>query len=168
GDWGYGIGGYVAMRIATAAVAGAMGHALGVLCGPRRFVGAAVAQLPIAGVVIAALWRFYSEPPVFSYNAILGYFPGNLYDENIRLAWALLWSRLEDVGWAVALVALVASRLDVPRYRVIWRGRPVGRQLGALAIAVGALVGASVLHGFGGALGYAPDAEDLEAVLDGR
>jgi len=167
-DWGFGIETYLAMPVATAALAGAVGHALGVVSGPRRFVGAAVAQLPALAVVAAALWRFYREPPVFSYNAILGYFPGNLYDENIRLHGALLWSRLEDVGWALALVALVASRLDVPRHRVIWRGRPVGRRLGALAIAVGALAGAAVLHGFAGALGYAPDAEDLEAVLDGR
>jgi len=107
-DWGFGLEAYLAMPVVTAALAGAVGHALGVVSGPRRFVGAAVAQLPALGVTAAALWRFYREPPVFSYNAILGYFPGNLYDENIRLQWPLLWSRLEDVGWALALVALVA------------------------------------------------------------
>jgi hypothetical protein len=168
-DWGFGIEAYLVMPVVTAALAGAVGHALGVVCGPRRFVAAAVAQLPALAVVVAALWRFYSEPPVFSYNAILGYFPGNLYDENIRLQGPLVWSRLEDCGWALALVALVAFCLDVPRHRAIWRrARPAGRRLGALAIALGALAGAGVLHGFGGALGYAPDAEDLEAVLDGR
>lgn len=167
-DWGFGVETYLAMPLVTAALAGAVGHALGVVAGPRRFAGAAIAQLPTLAVVLAALWRFYSEPPVFSYNAILGYFPGNLYDENIRLSWPLVWSRLEDIGWAVALVALVASRLDVPRHRVVWRGRSVGRRLGALAVAVGALAGAATLHGFGGALGYAPDARDLEAVLGGR
>ena len=168
-DWGFGIVSYLAMPLATAALAGAVGHALGVVCGPRRFTGAAVAQLPVVVVVLAALWRFYSEPPVFSYNAILGYFPGNLYDENIRLGWPLVWSRLEDAGWAAAIVALVTLGLDVPRHRLRWRmARPAGRRLGALAIAAAAIAAAAVLHGFGGALGYAPDAEDLEAVLDGR
>jgi tetratricopeptide (TPR) repeat protein len=168
-DWGFGIAAYAAMPLATAALAGAVGHALGVVCGPRRFVGAAVAQLPALAVVAAALWRFYGEPPVFSYNAILGYFPGNLYDENIRLTWPLLWSRLEDFGWGLALVALVTRWFDVPRHRGVWRrARPAGRRLGALAIALGAAAGAGALHGFGGALGYAPDAEDLAAVLDGR
>ena len=168
-DWGFGLEAYAVMPVATAALAAAVGHALGVVCGPRRFVGAAIAQLPVAAVVLAALWRFYTEPPVFSYNAILGYFPGNLYDENIRLQWPLVWSRLEDLGWGLAVVALVALWLDAPRHRVRWRGaRPVGRRLGALAIALGCIAGAGVLHGFGGALGYAPDARDLEAVLDGR
>src|SRR5262245_39642704 len=74
-DWGFGIEAYLAMPVVTAALAGAVGHALGVVCGPRRFVGAAVAQLPAVAVAAAALWRFYREPPVFSYNAILGYFP---------------------------------------------------------------------------------------------
>ena len=167
-DWWFGIESYLVMPVATAALAGAVGHALGTACGPRRFAGAAVAQLPTFAVVLAALWRFYSEPPVFSYNAILGYFPGNLYDENIHLAWPLLWSRLEDLGWALALVALVAFRLDVPRHRVRWGARPAGRRIGALVVAVGCVAGAGVLHGLGGALGYAPTAGDIAAVLAGR
>jgi hypothetical protein len=120
-------------------------------------------------VVAAALWRFYSEPPVFSYNAILGYFPGNLYDENIELRWPLVWSRLEEVAAVVAVVALVAFWLDVPRHRVR-RGdaRPAGRRLGALAIALGCAAGAIALHVQAGALGYAVDGDDIADVLDGR
>ena len=168
-DWWFGIEAYLAIPVATAALAGAVGHALGVVCGPRRFVGAAVAQLALVAVALAALWRFYSEPPVFSYNAILGYFPGNLYDENIQLRAPLAWSRLEDLGWVVALVALVGLRLDVPGHRVRWRmARPAGRRTAVLAIALAALAGATALHLEGGALGYAIDAEDIEAVLDGR
>lgn len=168
-DGWFGIESYLAMPVATAALAGAVGHALGVVCGPRRFVGAAVAQLPAVAVALAAVWRFYSEPPVFTYNAILGYFPGNLYDENIRLQWPLVWSRLEDLGWGLALVALVTRWLDVPTHRVSGRmARPAGRRLGALALAVGCVAGAAVLHAFGGALGYAPGAADLAEVLDGR
>ncbi|HET7505525.1 MAG TPA: hypothetical protein VFK02_31110 [Kofleriaceae bacterium] len=168
-DWWFGIEAYLAMPVVTAALAGAAGHALGVVCGPRRFVGAAVAQLPLAAVVLAALWRFYSEPPVVSYNAILGYFPGNLYDENIQLRWPLVWSRLEDVAWVAAAVALVAFRLDVPRHRVSWREvRPAGRRLGALAIAAGCLAGGLALHHLAGTLGYAVDAGDLAELLDGR
>lgn len=168
-DWWFGIESYLVMPVATAALAAAVGHALGVVCGPRRFVGAAVAQLPALAVALAALWRFYSEPPVYSYNAILGYFPGNLYDENIRLSWPLLWSRLEDTGWALAAVALVALRLDAARHCARWRRPPgAGRRTRALALALGAGAAAAVLHGFGGALGYAPDRDDLAAVLDGR
>src|SRR5256885_1429815 len=112
------------------ALAGGLGHALGVVCGPRRIVGAAVAQLPALAVAAAALWRFYREPPVFSYNAILGYFPGNLYDENIRLQWPLVWSRLEDAGWGLALVALVGFGLDEGTHRLGW---PRARRAAAAA-----------------------------------
>jgi len=168
-DWGFGIATYAVMPMMTAALAGAVGHAIGVVCGPRRFVGAAVAQLPALATALGAVWRFYREPPVFTYNAILGYFPGNLYDENIQLHLALLWSRLADAGWVLALVALVAFRLDVPRHRVSRRRvRPAGRRLAALAIGLAAAAGATVLHGMGGALGFAPDGEDIAAVLGGR
>jgi len=168
-DWWFGIEAYLVMPVITAVLAWAVGHALGVVSGPRRFVGAAVAQLPLVFVVLAALWRFYSEPPVVSYNAILGYFPGNLYDENIQLRWPLVWSRLEDTAWVAALVALVAFRLDVPRHRVAFRlARPAGRRLAALVAWVGCLAGAVVLHRQAGTLGYAVGAGDMAAVLDGR
>ena len=168
-DWTFGLGCYLAMPVTTAALAGALGHALGVACGPRRFVGAAVAQLPVIAIVLAALYRFYSEPPVFSYNPILGFFPGNLYDENIQLHAALAWSRLADLAWVVLVVALVTLRLDVPRLRLAWRDpRPAGRRTGAAVLALAALAGVIVLHLEAGDLGYAIDAGDIEHVLDGR
>jgi hypothetical protein len=164
-DWGFGVLTYLAMPVVTAGLAGAVGHAMGVVCGPRRFVAAAAAQLPALAVAAAALWRFYSEPPVVSYNAILGYFPGNLYDEHIRIGWPLLWSRLEDAGWAAALIAVVAWRLDVARHRVAWRAP---RRLAGLAVASSLVAGTGVLHLCGGALGYAVDADDIARVLSGR
>jgi hypothetical protein len=167
-DWEFGLATFAALPLTTAALAGAVGHAVGVVCGPRRVVGAAAAQGVLVALVLAALWRYYSEPPVFSYNAVIGYFPGNLYDEHIQLRWPLLLSRLEELGWAIALVALVAFRLDVPRHRVRWTAQPAGRRVGALALALGCAAVAAGLHVQAGALGYAVDAEDIAAVLDGR
>src|SRR5947208_2053286 len=102
-------------------------------------MGVGLGWVPLFGVLgfelaaASALWRWYSEPPVFTYNAILGYFPGNLYDENIQLQSPLAWSRLEELAAVVAVVALVAFRLDVPRHRASWREvRPAGRRLAAL------------------------------------
>jgi tetratricopeptide (TPR) repeat protein len=165
-DWGFGLEAYLAMPITTAALAGATGHALGVVCGPRRFVGAVVAQAPAIAVVLAALWRFYSEPPVFSYNAILGYFPGNLYDENIRLSWPLVWSRLEDLAWVALIVGAVALAFDPARHRVQWRRTP--RRPRAVVWTAAALAVGGALHAFGGALGFAINAADIERVLDGE
>nr|MBA3452004.1 hypothetical protein [Deltaproteobacteria bacterium] len=167
-DWWFGIKAYLAMPIATALLAGAVGHGVGVLTGPRRYIGAAIAQLPLIVLAIAALLRFYGAPPVFTYNAILGYFPGNLYDENVKLTAALAWSRLEQLLWVIAFVSVVAFRFDVPRFRWTLEARPAGRRLGALALAAACISGAFSLRRHSGDLGYAIDAEDIEVALGGR
>ncbi|MEO8549553.1 MAG: hypothetical protein ABI678_06255 [Kofleriaceae bacterium] len=124
---------------------------------------------PIVVLAVAGFLRFYREPPVFIYNALIGYFPGNMYDENIRLGMPLVWSRLEQLCAVIAMLALVASRLDVPTYRVRWLWpRPQQRSVWPFVIAPLAAAVAIVLHVQGGALGYAIDAEDIQAELGGR
>ena len=167
-DWSFGVAAYVALPLATAALAGALGHAVGVVAGPRRFLGAALAQVPLVVVAAAAFWRFYTEPPVFTYNAVLGYFPGNLYDEHVQLDMPLLWSRLEQALVVVAVVALVATRLDVASFRARLAPRPAGRRLGAAARAATAAALALALHYHAGDLGYAIDDDDIVAALGGR
>ena len=168
-DWTFGLECYVAMPLATAALAGALGHIIGVAVGPRRFLGAPLAHLPWLVLGAHALWWFYVTPPVFSYNAVLGYFPGNIYDENLQLTAALGWSRLEQLAWLVALVALVANRLDVASFRLVWRGpRPYSRRVLPLVVAVIAAAGAVTLRWNGGALGYAIDDDDVAEALGGR
>lgn len=41
-----------------------------------------------------SLYRLATEPPVFSYNPIIGYFPGPIYDEVIRITPTLIWARV--------------------------------------------------------------------------
>jgi hypothetical protein len=100
-DWQFGIVSFIALPLASAALFGAVGHAMGALVGPVRVLGAFVAQVPALVVAAGALWRFYAAPPVYSYNAVLGYFPGNMYDENVHLTSTLVWSRLENAAWVV-------------------------------------------------------------------
>jgi hypothetical protein len=175
-DWWFGIEAYALLPLCTAALAGPLGHAIGVITGvrtralrrPHRGTVIAIA-VPLVVLAAAALWRFYSEPPVFVYSAIIGYFPGNLYDENLHLGAPLLWSRLEQLAFVIALVAIVATRLDVASFRLVLREpRPAGRRVGILAIGLVALAGAITLHAFGGTLGFAIDEADIEDVLDGR
>lgn len=167
-DWTFGLVAYAALPLATAALAGALGHAIGTLTGPRRFVGALAAQVPFVALAFAGLYRFYAAPPVFSFDPIIGYFPGNLYDENVQLGSALAWARLAQALAVIAIVALVAWRLDVPTGRVRFRApRPLGRRLGALAVAVACGGGAVALHLLGGTLGFAIDADDIADELGG-
>lgn len=167
-DWVFGVEAYLAMPIATCALAAATGFGLGIVAGPRRFLGAALAQLPAIAVALAATVRFYTEPPVFTYNAILGFFPGNLYDENVQLHWALVWSRLEQALWVLALLAAVATRLDVPTLRARLRPRPGAPRPLAYGLAAAGICGGLYLHYLSGELGYAIDGEDIQATLGGR
>jgi tetratricopeptide (TPR) repeat protein len=165
-DWRFGIESYIAMPIVTAAFAGAIGHAMGALAGPRRYLGPILAQLPAVVVALAAVWRFHEAPPVYTYNAILGYFPGNMYDENVSLGSPLLWSRIEQLFWVIGVIALVARRFDVPTYRVRLRmPRPAGRRLGALGLVFLSFACAIAMRCNGGAFGYAVDADDMEEAL---
>jgi hypothetical protein len=119
-------------------------------------------------LLVFALWRFYGAPAVFSYTPLVGYFPGNLYDENVRLGAPVVWARIEQLLWLVAILAAVAMRLDVPGMRMMRAPRPVGRRLRLLALLVACMVPATLMHINGGALGYNITATDIEDVLDGR
>jgi hypothetical protein len=167
-DWWFGIEAYLALPMVTAALAGATGHLVGVIAGPRRAVAPLLAQLVLVAIAASALWRFYAAPAVFTYNAILGYFPGNLYDEHVQLTAALAWSRLEQLLWVIALAGLAAAALDVPAYRARLERRPRGLRIGPALVALAAAAGALALRWQSGALGYAIDAEDIEEALGGR
>src|SRR5260221_14439250 len=92
-----------------------------------------------------------------------------MYDEHIRLGAPLMWSRLEQLAWLLAIVAAIGARLDVPTLRARWRdARPVVRRRAAHVVAAIALAGAIVLHVEANALGYAIVAADIQAALGGR
>ncbi|MFN0252613.1 MAG: hypothetical protein ACKV2T_37400 [Kofleriaceae bacterium] len=180
-DWWFGVKAYALMPLTTAALAGAAGHAIGVVfpradrrraAAKRGLVARAVfAFMPFSPAIVVAvfaLWRFYGAPPVFTYNAILGYFPGNLYDENIQVGMTLVWSRLEQVAWLVAGISVIAYSFDVPTYRAAMEPRPAGRPRLAIVLAVLAIAGGLRLRTWSGDLGYAPDPEDIQEALGGR
>lgn len=166
-DWTFGVWAYLVMPVFSTALAAGIGHAIGTLV-RRRFLGAACAILPLFVMLGVALLRFYGAPAVFNYTPIVGYFPGNLYDEDLHLGATLLWSRLEQLAWVVAILALVAARLDAPTYRVALHPRPLGRRIPALAIAAASTLAALILFYESGDLGYRVDADDVVAELDGR
>ncbi len=180
-DWWFGVQAYALLPLTTAALAGAAGHAIGVVfpradrrraAGKRGLVKRAVfAFMPFSPAIVVAvfaLWRFYAAPPVFTYNALLGYFPGNLYDENIQLGAALLWSRLEQFAWLVAGISVIAYSFDVPTYRAAMEPRPAHRPRLAIVLAVAAIAGGLRLRTWSGELGYAVEPEDIQEALGGH
>lgn len=173
-DWWFGVKAWLLMPALTAAEGGMLGLAIGLLVGVRAHDrrlphrSTVLALLMILVLALFGLWRFYGAPPVFTYDPIVGYFPGNLYDENVQLGTPLLWARLEQLLWLGAILAAVAVLLDVPSMRVTRARRPVGKRLRPIAMLVACAVPATVMHLSGGALGYNVDASDIEDVLDGR
>lgn len=168
-DWGFGVRAVVALGLVSTWLGAGSGAALALWLGPRRFWAAAAPWLTALVLVALALWRFYSAPPVFSYSPLVGFFPGNLYDEDIRLAAPLYWARLEQLATVLAALAAAAALLDAPSLRVRLRGRrprPVGRRALAVAVVAGAV--ALGLRVQAGRLGYAVDAADLQAALGGE
>jgi hypothetical protein len=184
-DWWFGIGTFLAMPMAGGALAAAAGVALGLLVGPRPRLGTIVPIVFALGLAGMGLAAFYSAPPVFSYTPLLGYFPGNLYDEQIEITGALGWARLEALLWVGATLAAVAASIDASTLR--WRAtnivglfrfsagggrrerRPVmTRNISYALLGVTLGIAAFSLHHMSGRLGYAIEAEDVQTALQGR
>ena len=175
-DWWFGLRAFALMPVPRALFGAAIGHALAIVVGvradrrwfPHRSTWLAVIA-PIVVLSALGFLRFYREPPVFIYNPLIGFFPGNMYDENIRLGMPLVWSRLEQLAAVIAILAVVAARFDVPAYRTRWLWpRPQQRSPWPYVIAPLAAIAAIALHVESGTLGYAVDAEDIQAELGGR
>jgi hypothetical protein len=119
-----------------------------------------------AALVLASLgwtvWPIAVGPQVFAYNFFLGWFPGPLYDEALRLPRALLWFRLETVLWAT-LLGLAATTLFAPETRAHGSGR--GRVVPMMAFALLAII---LLELNAMDLGFRATEARVQQVLGGR
>jgi hypothetical protein len=107
-------------------------------------------------------WPIAVGPQVFAYNFFLGWFPGPLYDEALRLPPALLWFRLESLLWAT-LLGLSAMTIFAPAGRVQAPGR--GRVIPAIACTV---LGIVLLELNAVDLGFRATEARVQQVLGGR
>ena len=163
-DWWFGVKAWLLMPALTAAEGGVLGLAIGLAVGvrprdswvPHRATVLAVLVWPV--LLLFALWRFYGSPAVFSYTPLVGYFPGNLYDENVQLGAPVVWARLEQVLWLVAILAAVAfyrrrgtdpnvASESLGDWSVTYAGgnTAIGRSAGGLPDAAAQLLGPYVL-----------------------
>lgn len=169
-DWAFGFESY----LLVAGLSSLAGTSTGVVCamiaGPRRRWSNALPYLAVALSAARAVGRFYSEPPIFLYNAYIGYWPGTPYDESIALGEAFYWSRALQLAVAVAALALCAVALDVPSLTLRLRRelRPAGRRLAPVATAVVSALIAGSLWADSGDLGFAVDAGEIQRALGGR
>jgi hypothetical protein len=155
---------YVVLTLASTGLAAVSGAAFTLVVGRRRWLTPMVPYLALLVVAGLGVLRFWQSPPVFTYNPIVGYFPGNLYDEDIRLEMPLLWARLEQLAFLIAVTSAVAARYDRDRLSLGWRG-PIAWRPASLAVL--AAVAAIGLRWSSGSLGYAIDDDDIAQALGG-
>lgn len=169
-DWAFGVRAYALMPGVTGVLAAGVGVTLGWVIPRRRAARTTALVLVWLALALLGVYRFYSEPPVFTYAPIIGYFPGNMYDEDVVLGAPLYWARLQQALAVAAMLGLLGSALDrgsgAPRLAT-WRdaSRPRRLVMAASALAAGL---AGWLHHRGGDLGFAVDADDIEAAMGGR
>jgi tetratricopeptide (TPR) repeat protein len=152
---------YPLLVLPTALLAAAAGVFARTLFPGRLGTLAVGAALLLASIGWTA-WPIAVGPQAYAYNFFLGWFPGPLYDEALRLPHALFWFRLETLLWA-ALLGLSAVTLFVPAGHL--RPGVRGRVLPALAAA---LLGIALLELNAADLGFRATETQLQQVLGGR
>ena len=88
-------------------VAASVGVVIGNLT-TRRSIAAIALTIVIIASFANALWPILSGPQVFAYSHLLGYLPGPLYDEALRLPTSLLWFRLGSLSLIIACLGAAA------------------------------------------------------------
>jgi hypothetical protein len=168
-DWLFGFECYGALTALSALWASWVGVLCGLVAGRRRVLSNALPYVVVVGLMLHSLWRFYAAPPVFNYNPLAGYFPGNLYDEEIRLGAPLAWARLHQFALVFGLLALAASLIDAPSALLrLHRRRPHGVRWAA-AVSCAAWLGlALAVRSHAGSLGFSIRSGDLAEELNGR
>lgn len=137
------------------------GATLGVLIG-RLFVGAKAAMRALVTAVAVllplglSLYALYTQPPIFAFDHLWGYFAGSLYDESIAID-ARLWTfRGATLLRILAMGALVMA----------WeRWARLGTALVVTVLALGVGGVATYEHVLGPRLGFRVSREDLARAL---
>ena len=169
-DYGFGFKAYLLMPVLSSLAATTWGVLAGVVAGRRKVLSNALPYLILITSVIYTLWRFYATPAVFNYNTFVGYFPGNLYDEQISFAAPFYWARLFQLGLLASLMCLVAALIDAGslsldpdnlrrRGRLRWFALTGHVCMGLIAL---------ILWTKSGSLGFAISTDDVKRALGGR
>jgi len=122
--------------------------------------------------LLVAVHHLVTEPPLFAFTSVVGYIPGPIYDERIRIVPALLWGRGGTLLWALAFLLATMAACDPKRHRVDpvqllqldYTFENLTPRIGLLL----SVVGLVVLHGIGTTNGTAPTAASIQRTLGGR
>jgi hypothetical protein len=69
-------------------------------------------------ICLGPIVEIYSNPQVYFYNPIIGFFPGNIYDEDILINLQLVIYRLLNISFLVLIIALINySKNKISNYK---------------------------------------------------
>lgn len=108
---------YILLPVVTVFFSASLGILLGTIF-PKRgfFLGALV----LIFTICFSLWKLYLNPPIFFYNAVIGFFPGPLYDEVIPVTFALVIYRFGVACWGLLFLMVIKQIRGVKNGRVNW------------------------------------------------
>lgn len=95
----------------------AVGMACALLCRKRLYAGLLFIGVTLATYTLG-IYRVLAEPPVFVYNPIIGYFPGPIYDEVVRITQTLLIARSIDLVGVIALITGLGLCIDPVTWKI--------------------------------------------------
>ena len=166
-DWEFGLKAFALLPGGSVVLASAIGVVVAMACGRQRRLGAVAPYLLVIASALYSIWQFYAAPPVFSYNLFVGYFPGNLYDENISLVAPFYAARLYHCLLVAALVAAASALIDIPTYSLTLRRSPSGSRAMCWVMSATCAAVALGLSFESGSLGFSIDASDIKRHLSG-
>lgn len=114
----YALGFYLMGPLVSAIFGAALGFAVGLLVPDSRIKGAIV-PIIFAASFVPNLLDLYFQPAVFFFNPFLGYYPGPIYDDLIKISASYVTFRLFCLTLAIALVSFALILPDLLRKRRI-------------------------------------------------
>lgn len=155
---------YLLLPVLSAAISAAVGVVAGLFAATRAralCVGYGVFLVSIAWAVLRAL----NSPAVFAYDPFFGYFPGALYDEEVRVEPAFFWARLEQLLFALSALFCAARFVSLKEKRLLFAAH---KKRLPLVLALGCFLGGQALFWQGGRLGLCADEASVALRLPGR
>ena len=142
----------------------------------KRKLHATLLFLAVMSVSIGiSVYRLATQPPVFVYNPIIGYFPGPIYDEVVVITSTLLAARGIVLVSVLAMVAVLhacfdpATRKIRPSLFLAFDGRkPDGRRIVTRVLFLVCLAVLAAAYVYRAPLGIVIDREHIQQTLGGH
>jgi len=142
-----------------------LGAVVGLMVRPGWLASLLALSLPLLEVAYG-LYRLWSTPAIFSFAHTVGYAPGTIYDEGLRIPEAYWSFRAFTIALLFGIFALSRALVEEQSLRLRW-SQALHRS-GYLAMALLLIGGATIAHTHAAELGFASAPEAIRGALGGE